>query len=285
MPEVSIIVPAYNEENYIERLIESVLKQTFKDFELIIIDDCSTDRTSQIIKSYNDSRIRYLRNDTNFGVSKSRNIGIDHAGGEYVFFIDADCIPLVNWIESGLKSLSENKKDSVGGYGKVRYATSLVSISDRIVESDNELLPGGNMVFKKKYLKLIGGMEQEFTAQEDRDLAFRIRKYGEIVFSEDMIVVHQRKFNSKKTLFADAKRGKNMVYFIKKHQDYTNANLLWRILYPKKLLIALFPILILLGYSIRGWRDVKTAFWMYIALWYMRFIIWRSAIENRIFII
>jgi len=283
MPKASIIIPTYNEEIYIGKVINAILKQTVQDFELIIIDDCSTDKTSQIINSYKDGRITYLKNNTNLGVSWSRNIGIEHANGEYIFFIDADCLPLINLIESGLKSL-ENNEYAVGAYGKVKYATSIVSISDRIVEFENEIC-GGNMVFKKKVLKLVKGMSQEMIAQEDRDFAFRIRKYGEVIFSEDMIVIHQRKLHTKKTLFEDAKRAKNMVYFIIDHQDYSNANLYRRILYPKKLLIALFPILIILGYSIRGWRDVTIACWMYIALWYMRFIIWRSAIENRVFLI
>jgi glycosyltransferase involved in cell wall biosynthesis len=283
MPKASIIVPAYNEQICIGKLIDTVLKQTFQDFELIIVDDGSTDRTPEIIKSYENDRIIYLRNHTNLGVSRSRNIGIKHARGEYVFFIDADCPPSVNLIESGLKSL-ENNRDAVGAYGKIKYFTSLVSISDRVVEAENEFC-GGNMVFRKKFLELVKGLDQELIAQEDRDLAFRIRKYGEIIFCEDMVVTHERKLHTRKTLFADAKRAKYMVYFLKKHQDYTNPCLLWRILYPKKLLLAVLPILILLVYSFRGWRDIEIAFWMFISLWYMRIVIWKSAIRNGIFII
>lgn len=283
MPKASIIVPAYNEETHIGKLIEAILRQTFTDFELIIIDDCSTDNTSQNIRSYKDNRITCLRNNRNLGITKSTNIGIERAKAEYVFFTDADCHPLVNWVETGLKSL-ENRKDAVGAYGKVIYATSSVSISDRIVETEREIF-GANMMFKRDYLRLVGGMREKFTARGDRDLAFRIKKYGEIVFSEEMIVIHQRKLYTRRTLFRDAERTGNMAYFIKEHQDLGNADLLWRILYPRKLLIALIPVLIILGYSIRGWRDVKIAFWMYISLWYMRIVIWKSAIKNKIFLI
>jgi glycosyltransferase involved in cell wall biosynthesis len=283
MPAVSIVVPAYNEEMYIQKLIDAILKQTFNDFELIIIDDCSTDKTSKIIKSYNDDRIKYIRNQINRGVTNSTNIGIKYSKGEYIFFTGADCTPLVNWIESGL-DLLENNKNAVGVYGSVRYSTSLLSISDRIVETDKEIF-GANMVFRKRFLKLVNGMNPEFNAQEDRDLAFRIKKYGEIIFSEDMIVIHQRKLHSRKTLFADAKRAQNMVYFIKKHQDFTNTDLMWRILYPKKLLLLLCPFLIIFVYSFRRWRDFRIGLWMYVALFYLRFVIWISAIKNRIFII
>ena len=87
---VSIIMTVYNGEKYIREAIESVLKQSCS-WELFIIDDCSTDHTVEVVKPYLvDSRIRYLRNDQNSGVAKSRNRGITLAQGDYVAFLDAD---------------------------------------------------------------------------------------------------------------------------------------------------------------------------------------------------
>lgn len=89
---VSIIMPAYNAERYIEASIRSVLNQTWPHWELIVVDDCSSDRTAEIVRLFQseDSRIRLLQNAANRGVSASRNAGIAQAKGEWVAFLDSD---------------------------------------------------------------------------------------------------------------------------------------------------------------------------------------------------
>lgn len=88
----SIIMPAYNAEKYIEESIRSVLNQTFADYELLIINDCSTDNTVNIVKNYQtkDPRIKLLENNQNSGVAITRNKGIEVAKGKYVCFLDSD---------------------------------------------------------------------------------------------------------------------------------------------------------------------------------------------------
>lgn len=90
MPEMSVIMPAYNAAPYLREAVDSILAQTFTDFELIVIDDCSTDETPDILSSYNDSRLRVLRNDKNMERSFSKNLGITEAKAELVAFLDAD---------------------------------------------------------------------------------------------------------------------------------------------------------------------------------------------------
>lgn len=91
MIKVSIIVPVYNKEQYIIKTIESVLSQTYKNFELILINDGSTDKSGEVIQKYQrqDSRISYIEN-TNKGVSYTRNLGIEISKGKYISFLDAD---------------------------------------------------------------------------------------------------------------------------------------------------------------------------------------------------
>ena len=93
--KISVIIPAYNVENYIEKCIESVINQTFRNIEIIVIDDGSTDGTTSIIRRYSkkDRRIVPIYK-KNSGVSDSRNIGIDKFTGDYVFFLDSD-----DWID------------------------------------------------------------------------------------------------------------------------------------------------------------------------------------------
>lgn len=89
MIKVSVITPTYNREKYIKKCIDSVLNQTLKDIEFIIIDDGSTDNTSKIISEYTDSRIKYVKQE-NQGIGKSRNNGVKLAKGEYIVFLDSD---------------------------------------------------------------------------------------------------------------------------------------------------------------------------------------------------
>lgn len=90
MPKFSIIIPLYNKANYISEAIQSVLSQTFKDFELIIINDCSTDNSLEIAKTFKDSRIRIIDHSQNQGLSASRNSGIKSTTTRYLAFLDGD---------------------------------------------------------------------------------------------------------------------------------------------------------------------------------------------------
>ena len=92
MPQVSIILPVYNGERYINRTITSILQQTMPNFELIVIDDCSTDKSLQHLQEWaqRDSRIQVVANTQNIGVADTRNKGITMAKGEYICFIDSD---------------------------------------------------------------------------------------------------------------------------------------------------------------------------------------------------
>lgn len=91
-PLVSVIMPVYNGEKYLREAIDSILNQTFKDFELLLINDASTDNSEEIINSYNDSRIIYIKNEQNLGLIKTLNKGLDLAKGEFIARMDADDI-------------------------------------------------------------------------------------------------------------------------------------------------------------------------------------------------
>jgi len=105
---VSVIMPVYNGEKYIAEAIESILNQTFKDFELLIINDCSTDETVSIINRYKDKRIRLIHNDTNIGLARVRNVGIQKAKGKYIAWLDSDDISLNTRLEKQVSLLEKN---------------------------------------------------------------------------------------------------------------------------------------------------------------------------------
>lgn len=87
---VSIIMPSYNTASFISKTIESVLNQTYKNWELLIVDDCSTDDTDEIVSKYNDKRIVYLKNEKNSGAAISRNRALRNAKGKWIAFLDSD---------------------------------------------------------------------------------------------------------------------------------------------------------------------------------------------------
>ena len=87
---VSIIMPSYNTEQYIAETIQSVINQTYQNWELIIVDDCSTDNTDTVVGKIKDSRIRYLKNEKNSGAAVSRNKALREANGRWVAFLDSD---------------------------------------------------------------------------------------------------------------------------------------------------------------------------------------------------
>lgn len=110
-PLISIITPNYNASKYIAATIESVQKQTYSNWELLIVDDCSTDNSVEIIKTFqkNDARIKLLELTQNAGPAIVRNEGIKQAQGNYLTFIDADDIWLPNFIETSLKKIKESE--------------------------------------------------------------------------------------------------------------------------------------------------------------------------------
>ncbi len=110
VPAVSVVLPAYNCEKYIAKAIESVLHQTFIDFEFIIINDGSADRTEEVIKSFSDPRILYHLNNTNKGLVFTLNKGIDLAKGRYIARMDGDDIALLDRLEKQFDYLQLNKE-------------------------------------------------------------------------------------------------------------------------------------------------------------------------------
>lgn len=113
-PTISVIIPVYNAEKYLRRCIDSVLSQTFTDFELLLIDDGSKDKSGAICDEYaaKDSRVRVFHKE-NGGVSSARNMGLDNACGNYIAFVDAD-----DWIDGNMyyemfAAINESKSDIV----------------------------------------------------------------------------------------------------------------------------------------------------------------------------
>ena len=109
-PLVSIIMSVYNEERYLQQSMESLVGQTLTDFEIIVIDDCSNDRTTEIIESFHDERIRLIRNELNQGLTRNLNRALDYCRGKYIARMDGDDISLPERLEKQVRYM-ENHPD------------------------------------------------------------------------------------------------------------------------------------------------------------------------------
>jgi glycosyltransferase involved in cell wall biosynthesis len=109
-PLVSVITPSYNSANYIEECVESVLSQTYQNWEMVIIDDLSTDDSIHVIEKFceRDSRIRLIRQEINTGPAKARNLGIEAAKGDFIAFLDSDDIWLPHKLEKQISFMLQN---------------------------------------------------------------------------------------------------------------------------------------------------------------------------------
>lgn len=125
MPKVSVVMPAYNAEKYIGEAIDSILNQTFNDFEFIIIYDGSTDRTKEIILEYDDPRIVLLENETNCGIVVTLNKGLDAAKGEYIARMDADDISVPERLTIQVEYMDNNPEIGVLGAGLKKFGDEI----------------------------------------------------------------------------------------------------------------------------------------------------------------
>lgn len=183
MDLVSIIMPVYNSEKYIERAIKSVIKQTYKNWELIIVNDGSTDSSKQICEKYsrNDKRIKVI-NKNNEGVSIARNYGINNSQGKYIMFLDSDDFYEENMIEEMYKIMTINEVDIVKANYKIINKDKIINNKEYIIE--------------KLYNK------QDITKELiDLLLTEKIHCYLWLLMLKREIVVN---FNSKLHIFEDA---------------------------------------------------------------------------------
>ena len=145
---ISIIVPIYNAENYLERCITSLINQTYKSLEIILINDGSTDNSRDICNNYakKDKRIKIL-NQKNSGVSFARNKGLDTAQGQYICFVDSDDYISQEFVEKMYKQVSTNKADLA--------ICNINNVSNKGIKSQNSLSYKNNIITKEDYYKNI----------------------------------------------------------------------------------------------------------------------------------
>lgn len=130
MPLLTVFTPVFNLEKYIEETIKSILSQSFTDFEYILIDDCSTDKSVEIIEGFKDPRIKLIKNEKNQGISYNRNFALDIAKGKYIAMIDGDDIAMPNRLIEQIQFLEQNHDYGIIG-------TEIIKIDKEGEQIDN----------------------------------------------------------------------------------------------------------------------------------------------------
>ncbi|MFZ5553777.1 MAG: glycosyltransferase family 2 protein [Bacteroidota bacterium] len=186
-PEISILMPVYNGEKYLRDAIDSVLKQSYRDFELLIIDDGSSDRSPEVIKSYNDSRIIVIRNEKNQGLISVLNKGIKLAKGKYIARMDADDICSKHRLARQVEFMNRHKNAVACGsfyfmlLGKKKALTDL-PVSDEEIRCFllfNSPLAHPSAIIRKETLDIYDiQYSPAFPHAEDFDFWSKLSEYG-----------------------------------------------------------------------------------------------------------
>lgn len=193
MPRFTVVIPLYNKENYITKTLHSVLAQSFTDFEVIVVDDCSTDKSAEKVKALSDSRIHIITHQKNKGLSASRNTGIKAANANYIAFLDADDLWKPRFLETINFLIQEYPKASLfgtkyevnlDGSKVIEYATPIKEfevhgiIPNFFDYSRNYALYNQScFCAKKEVFEKVGYYNEQVNYSEDVD--FNIRAYAE----------------------------------------------------------------------------------------------------------
>lgn len=207
-PAVSVLMTVYNSEKYIARAIESILNQTFTDFEFIIIDDQSSDKTREIIEFYRqkDKRLVFFKNENNLGIIPNRNKLISLAKGKYIAWQDADDISLNYRIEKLFKFLEANLavgicggwlkffNDSQNTLGVRKYKTDDSFLRKTIFRYSPVAQPAA--MIRKEALTKAGSYDENLLVAEDLDMSFRIGENYKFANLPEVLVKYRQQNKS-----------------------------------------------------------------------------------------
>ena len=199
---ISIIISTFNSEKYIGDCIDSILKQTYKNFEIVVVDDHSEDNIIDIIKGYAEKypgKIVFKRNDTNCGVGYSKNQAVELAKYDYIAVIDSDAAVPEDWLEKACPHFEE--ADVFGGryipkcktvFEKAVYALESFPEKATTFKKDEEPgIAGTNMFFKKGICVKEGGFDSSLRAGEDREFLKELLKKGYTInYYPELFVYH-----------------------------------------------------------------------------------------------
>jgi glycosyltransferase involved in cell wall biosynthesis len=225
-PKVSIVIPCYNYKDYIEETVSSILNQTFKDFEVIIVDDGSNNETKDVLRKINNSKV-FILEQKNGGPSNARNNGVKKAKGQYILTLDSDDTFDVSFLEKAVAILDKNESITAvscycnifeGGYKIINKHTPKGGGLENFLFDNNST---SFALIRSSFWKKIGGYDEKMVQGfEDWEFWISITRNGGFIHMIPEFLFNYR--YKKKSLNIHSKenyREKNLAYIYKKHQD------------------------------------------------------------------
>lgn len=190
-PTVSVIIPVYNQVNFTNKAIKSVLKQTYQDFEIIVIDDGSTDNIEETVKSFNNFKIRYICHTNNQGVAAARNTGIRASRGKYIALLDSDDEWLPEKLDKQIKILQDGSPELGAVYSDLLFIDANSKNINKLRNSnpkkegyiyedllgENHVGPPSTFLIRKECFHKVGLFDDSLNTMDDWDMWIRIAKY------------------------------------------------------------------------------------------------------------
>ena len=222
----SVVIPTYNRAELLPRSIESVLGQTFNDFELIVVDDGSTDSTKEVVKSYEDNRIVYIKHSENWNGSAARNTGIKNSQGKYIAFLDSDDEWHPEKLELQFSQLQDRPDNWVANYcgTETRRNSKVVKVvsnwlsHDAKYEGQEDIIKGlltlsgfvhggSTLAARRSVVESIGGFDESFDRHQDIEFTIRLAKEGKIGYiNQDLVTLYESSRPSAETSTKARKR-------------------------------------------------------------------------------
>ncbi|MBA7515277.1 Undecaprenyl-phosphate 4-deoxy-4-formamido-L-arabinose transferase [subsurface metagenome] len=254
-PKVSVIIPTYNRAHLIGRAVQSVLNQTYQDFEIIVVDDGSMDDTEEVINEFQeqDKRIRYIRYEKNKGAAAARNTGIKASRGEYIAFQDSDDEWFPEKLNESMRIITGHKdidfifsygkiiknKKIIGDVGKAHWVNNTSKKEVVIKLFMGNFIPTQGVLVKKEKIIKVGGFDESFPSASDHELWLRLipicniyfidKPLFNLYFSDECITINVKKrirsqirlFNKNNKILRSYIKSK-MKYYLIKHKHLRN---------------------------------------------------------------
>lgn len=235
---ISVVIPLYNKEQAIVKTIESVLKQTYFDFEAIVVDDGSKDNSLQVVQSIEDSRLRIIHKE-NGGVSSARNRGIREAKGDYIALLDGDDLWEPTFLEEQIKLIHDFHEAAMWGVntafiknGKcTKWEQGMGTGFRGYVENyfgtkHNDLFCSSSVVIRKEVFEKVGYFDERISATEDLDMWYRIILHYPVVFYDKVLVYYNQDAENRVAYDTDVRfpLTKDIKYYFDKYNEEFDRN-------------------------------------------------------------
>lgn len=226
-PSVSVIIPTFNRCRLLEKAITSVLAQTLKDLEIIVIDDASSDGTQTVVQNINDPRVRYIRQTRNSGPAAARNIGIEQSRGHYIAFLDDDDVWLSQKLERQLKELVTYDAllcAAISSSGRKRESCRSGPITESVLRRGNIFPPSGLIARATVFRTLKFDTTLPNSVGEDWDLYIRLAGSFRLGFLDEPLFIYNDNTDAPRITseqaFLSIDALERRVQVVLKHRDF-----------------------------------------------------------------